>query len=144
MSLAAIISNLATRGGTVSGITSSFDQDDTPEELQDAELPALLHFPGGGVNTRETHGGSFWAFAHTIRVPLYYKPAAEGRLEDNLGGVVDLIDSYMASIRSYDTAGGECVDVVVTRYGEPGELKFAEVGYVGTIFTLEATEYVYP
>jgi len=144
MSLTTAIANLATKGGTVSGITTSFDQDDIPDSLSNASLPALLHLPGGGTNTREAFDNNFWTFVHTVRVILLYKAAASGRLEDNLAGIVTLIDSYITAIRADDTLSGAVVDAVVTAYAEPGVLEFADIPYHGVEFTVTVTEYVQP
>jgi len=144
MALATIIANLTTVGAAVSGITSSFDADDTPDGLSNAEVPALLHFAAGGGNVRETFGGKMWRFRHRIRVLLAYKAAAGGRLEDSIGGIVGLVDSYVAAVRAADTLSAACEDAWVSSYGEPGSFEFAGVGWHGVEFVVEAEEYVQP
>jgi hypothetical protein len=144
MALATIISNLATRGGTVTGIKTSYDQDDTPENLKNAQLPALLHFAGGGENDMRTFDGQMWNFAHTITVQLFYKAAGKSRLEENIAGIVTRIDSYITSIRAYHNAGGACEDLYVSAYSAPGNIVWGGVEYHGVEFTVVATEYIVP
>ena len=125
----------------MTGITTSFDLDDTPEKLNRAELPALIHLPGGGENVRQSFDNNFWTFVHTVRVVLFYKPESTGRLEENLPGIVDIIDAYVTSFRAYNTLGGEVTDAVVESYGAPGVFEFGGIAYHGVEFTLGVTSY---
>ena len=142
MSLRTAITQLAATGATVTGITTAFDVDDVPQSLKTAQLPALLHFPGGGTNDRLVFDNNIWTFKHRVRVILFYSPVAQGRLEDNLAEIVDLVGSYVEAIRDDDDLDGNVCDAMVTAYGEPGAFRFAEVDYHGVEFTVEVVEYV--
>jgi len=139
MSLTSLISTIATAGGNVTGITSSFDADDTPDVLDTAALPALLHFSIGGLREEGTFGRGMWGIRHRIRVRLVYSPAAEGRLEDNIGGIITTIDNYISEMRA-DSTLDDCYDFV--QYGEPGTFEFAGVGFHGVDFICSVLEHV--
>ena len=143
MSLATIITNLATTGGNVTGIASSFDIDELPGPLNDAALPALLHLPAGGENVRATMGSDGdYDMTHRITVLLLYKAVGQGTAKVNYAAIVALIDSYIQAIRDDDTLSSACIDARVTPYSEPGVIMWADVAYHGVQFTVEALEYI--
>lgn len=137
MTLAAFVSAIATAGGNVTGITTSYDQDDTPDQLHPAQCPALLHFPLGGAREEETFGRHTWGIRHRVRVLLIYKAAATGRLEDNLAGIVTRIDSYISEMRA-DSTIPEFLRF--DEYGEPGNFEFGGVKCHGCAFIVSALD----
>jgi len=138
MSLASHISTIASAGGDVTGITSSFDQDDTPDSLQSAQTPALLHFPAGGLLEEETFGRGMWGIRHNVRVVLLYAAKGQKRLEDNIGAITTRINSYISEMRA-DTTLPECFRF--ENYSEPGTLEFAGIEYHGCTFTVSVLEH---
>lgn len=141
MSLANILTKLSTIGGTVTGISASYDVDALPESLNTADLPALLHFPQGGEDQlRVFRGGNFWVTEHSIRVVLVYDAAAQGNLEQNLNAIVDLVDLYITKIHSDQTLTNSCVQASLS-YGGAGVFNYAGVDYHSVDFTISAIEY---
>jgi hypothetical protein len=137
MTLAGNITTISTAGGNVTGITTSYDQDDTPESLQSAQCPALLHFPMGAAREEQTFGNHTWGIRHRIRVVLIYKASAQGRLEDNLGGIVTLIDSYISEMRADSTIPAF---FRFDEYGEPGNIEFGGVKCHGCEFIVSVLD----
>ena len=138
MTLASHISTIATAGGNVTGITTSYDQDDTPGSLSGAQLPALLHFPAGGVREEETFGRRMWGIRHRVKVQLFYQAAGSGRIEDNLGGIVTIINAYISEMRA-DTTLPECL--TFEQYGEPGVFLFNDIKFHGAEFVVSVLEH---
>lgn len=89
MSLAQVITRLKELGAGVPGVKTSCDVGDVPEGLDPKALPALLHFPGGGSDTRLAFaaGPGTRQRSHRVEVRFFYKPSASGRLRDNLAAL---------------------------------------------------------
>ena len=138
MTLSADTSTIADAGANVTGVSSSFDHDKIPSSILAAQLPALLHFPAGGVREQSTFGHGMWQIRHNVRVRLCYTPAASGRLEDNIAGIVTMIDNYMAEMQDSTLPTNFQFD----NYGEPGTFDFAGVGYHGCDFLVSFVEYI--
>lgn len=129
MTIAAIITQLATVEATISGVVAAYDE--TPESLN--EFPCFINYPISG--TYKCGSGTQKAGIQTIGVELHVTREVLPEAEAVARPFIDLFtDAIFADIQLDNT----CVSVTEIRW-EYGELKFANETHLGIKFMLDVS-----
>jgi hypothetical protein len=141
MTLSANITKLAAIGANITGIKKSFDVDAMPSSLQPVMLPAMMYYPDGGSITLLDFSDT-WEVKHRVRVQFAYSAAAQGILSKNIDGTVDLLDRFLAALRTDNDLTGSCVSAKAVNYSRIGDFTYGGVDYFGIEVTVEVLEYL--
>jgi hypothetical protein len=128
---------------SVAGVVNNYDVDEVPDDLNRAQLPALLVLPGETPDeelTLNQHGTGFTATAfgsgartvtYVITHLLLVAPVSAGKgLRSHLPTLIDLIDAYFAALGAAVTLSGALLEPAQVRV-EPGIFKHGESEYHG-------------
>lgn len=134
------LSNLA-----IPGAVHNYDVDSVPDEIQRAQLPALLVLPGETQDDAlfRDRGGGFQvvAFAEGARTATFTVThllltapvSARAGSRSHLPELIDLIDEYFAALGDDLTLGGELLEPMRVTV-EPGTFTHGDTLYHGCAF----------
>lgn len=140
-SRAYLTSSLATFGGTVNGITDSFDVSAIPEKISRTQLPCLIVVPEvtdeQPFKLMSMMGNSPCDYVELLHVMILAE-AAVGETWRDVPGVQALLDSYnaQAKVQKFlDTQSGPPYNQVVINYvTQIGVTNYAGVDYHSLVF----------
>lgn len=142
MGLRTALDNLATL--TVTGIAQHYAIDALPEQIQRAQLPALLvqvidtqerlfQERGKGFETVAFDGGAR-SVTYAVLHLLLMAPLESGAgMRSHLPGLVDAIDAYFTALATDIRLGGALLEPPHVKV-EPGIFQLGGVEYVGCAF----------
>ena len=129
-SKATAIDALNTIGAGVTGIIKSYDVNELPASLATANLPCLIHFDNGTEVIDLTAGRGYVEEIHHVMVKVVIEPAAQRRLEDNMGTGISLYDNYFATLMTETNSSTSNWAYCAIADASPlGEWTWAEVVY---------------
>lgn len=126
---------------SIEGVARSYDLHELPNSLAAAELPALLPvFPeGAGREDADfsalTYDGTAWAATLVFDHLLCWGAAwSSSGLNAAMPALIDVLEAYLATLRSQGRLGGALsTELAITRI-EPGIVSYGGVRYFGLRF----------